>query len=597
MEKESYSLDEILSEAKKKREEQAQQLKNETADNAKKEKPEEKNDKKISETIKKENKTAPQKQEKSEKDFVIAEKNVNKQKDAEEKQTVSEKKQPKKEQPVKKQPTAEKETPQKKEEKPVPSEKKAEKQAEETKKETITEEKKEDDSSEMVNILDYTPDIEPQDEYDEETEPVKFFKTKTGKVVKAIIIVLVLLIVGAAIFGGIYIHKALNKISVPQPNNNSQSEEWSGMNVLNENFPAIEETDASQLSSLQDMIKTWYYNGEPCSSSHVLNVLLIGEDTRGEEILDDETRADAAIIASVNVDTKQITLTSVLRDTYGFWENEKGNDSTAQFGKINGAMSIGDINAYIRCVENLYKINIDNYVIVNFDSFESIIDTVGGVTLEITSAEINEINNHQVRYGYVTIEKDFEGSSGEMKLTGEQALAYCRIRKLDSDNMRADRQKKCLIEMFEQVKGSSTTNLLKVANTMIDYVKTGFSGDEILSIAKYALSEGWMNYEIVMNTIPNSRINERGSGGVYYGEWIWKSDFPQDAYNLQMLLYGKSSITLAQTRVDVLRCELYGFYSEGYAPTYATIYNENYGELTTLVTTTKEDEETSSEIA
>lgn len=601
MEKESYSLDEILSEVKKRREEQAQQLKNETADNAKKEdkeKTEEKSAQKISENVKKENKAAPQKQKKSEKDFVIAEKNGNKQEEVAKKQTVSKEEQPKKEQPVKKQPDTGKKTTQKKEEKPVQAEKKVQKQAKESNKEMPKEEPKGDKSSEMVNILDYTPDTEMQNEYTEENEPVKFFKTKTGKAVKAVIIVLVLLIAAAAVFGGIYIHNALNKISVPQPNNNdSQSEEWSGMNVLNENFPAIEETDASQLSSLQDMIKTWYYNGEPCSSSHVLNVLLIGEDTRGEEILDDETRADAAIIASVNVDTKQITLTSVLRDTYGFWENEKGNDSTAQFGKINGAMSVGDINAYIRCVENLYKINIDNYVIVNFDSFESIIDTVGGVTLEITSAEINEINNHQVRYGYVTIEKDFEGSSGEMKLTGEQALAYCRIRKLDSDNMRADRQKKCLVELFEQVKGSSTANLLKVANTMIDYVKTGFSGDEILSIAKYALSEGWMNYEIVMNTIPNARINERGSGGVYYGEWIWKSDFPQDAYNLQMLLYGKSSITLAQTRVDVLRCELYGFYKEGYAATYATIHNENYGELTTLVTTTKEDEETSSAIA
>lgn len=587
MEKESYSLDEILSEVKKRREEQAQQLKNETAEKdnikqktiEKEQKAEKKTEKEV--PVKEEKVTAQPKNAENEKSFVIDEKNKKQNPQPE-----------KKKKTVKKQAETKQAEQEKKEEKPEKKEKeeKAEK-PEENQKEEV------DVPSEMVNILDYTPDITAQNEYTEEDEPVKFFKTKTGKAVKAVIIVLVLLIIAAAVFGGIYIHKALNKISVPQPNNsNSQSEQWSGMNNLTENFPEIEETDASELSSLQDMIRTWYYNGEPCSSSHVLNVLLIGEDTRGTEILDDETRADAAIIASVNIDTKKITLTSVLRDTYGYWENTGGDESTAQFGKINGAMSVGDINAYIRCVENLYKINIDNYVIVNFDSFESIIDTVGGVTLEITSAEINEINNHQVRYGYVTIEKDFEGDRGEMRLTGEQALAYCRIRKLDSDNMRADRQKTCLVELFKEVQGSSTASLLKIANSMIDYVKTGFSGDEVLSIAKYALSEGWMNYDIEMNTVPNSRINENGSGGIYYGEWIWKSDFPQDAYNLQMLLYGKSSITLAQTRVDVLRCELYGFYKEGYAPTYATIHNENYGEVTTLVTTTKEDETDSTTI-
>lgn len=460
-----------------------------------------------------------------------------------------------------------------------------------------------DENSDMVDMLTLTEDHHIDEEIQQEEaeleqleEQAKKEKKKMSKGKKAtisILIILLILIIGAGVFAYFWVNNALDTIK-----NNSEStvatteSQWSGMNELVEVFDPINETEATQLSSLQDMIKTWYYNGSPVSSSHVLNVMLIGEDTRGEEILDEDTRADAAILVSVNIDTKQITLTSILRDTYTYWETTKGDESTGQFGKINGAMSTGDINAYINCVENMYKINVDNYVIVNFDSFESIIDSLGGVTLELTSAEINEINNHQKRYGNVTIEKTFDGNSGKIKLTGKQALAYCRIRKLDSDNARADRQKTCLVEIFDEAKDSSSVKLLKVINSLVPYVKTGFSTSDIVQIAKYAFSQGWLDFDVQMTTVPESRIEESGAGGIYYGAWCWKSDFPQDAYNLQMKIYGKSNITLARIRVDVLNCRETGFYSEGNSATTATIVNNNYGEVTTLPeTTTEQDEE------
>lgn len=449
----------------------------------------------------------------------------------------------------------------------------------------------------LINLLELSEKeelpIEEEQPQEEEEEKDEKKPKKSRKTLKAIIVALVVLIVAAIIFAVIYANNALKHITNTDPKQSIVTEsQWTGMDKLVENFEPIQEAEATQVGSLQDMIQQWYYNGVPCSSSHVLNVLLIGEDTRGDEILDDETRADAAIIASVNIDTKEITLTSILRDTYSYWETEKGNEQTGQFGKINGAMSTGDINSYINCVESLYKIDIDNYVIVNFDSFESIIDTLGGVTLELTDAEINEINNHKKRYGDVKIEKDYEGTHGKMKLNGKQALAYCRIRKLDSDNKRADRQKTCLIEVFNQVQDASTVQLLKVVNTLIPYVKTGFSKNEIIKIAKYAFSQGWLGFDTQMNTIPAARLNEKGAGGSYYGAWCWKSDFPQDAYNLQMMLYGKSSITLAQNRVDVINCEEKGFYKDTGSCVSSTLYNEHYGELTTLESTTKEKETT-----
>lgn len=442
----------------------------------------------------------------------------------------------------------------------------------------------------LLAMADEIPDTIISTEPDEEKpkQRVSFFKTKKGRLVRNVIIVLLILIVVLGIGAGIYIKNSVDNMTENKPAEYDQ--EWRGMSQLIENFPEIEEDGADSLSSYQDMIRTWYYNGAPCSSTHVLNVLLIGEDTHDEEILDSETRADSAIIVSVNIDTKEITLTSVLRDTYSYWENTPGDSETGEFGKINGAM-LGGISNYINCVERMYKIDIDNYVLVNFDSFMGMIDELGGVDLELTSAEINEINNNDERYGWVYIEKTFEGNSGVVHLTGEQALAYCRIRYIDSDNKRAERQKTCLMTIFDDIRTRSSVTQLKVVNALLPYVKTGFSSSEILSIARYALSQGWLDFDIRTVNVPFARINERGMGGEYYGAWCWKADYPQDANMLQTLLYGHSPITLAEKRVDVVHCNLYGFYAETLVPCYSVITNNSYREVTTYDSFFVEDEE------
>ncbi|WP_448919682.1 LCP family protein [Eubacterium sp.] len=429
--------------------------------------------------------------------------------------------------------------------------------------------------------------INSSDESDRDRERARKKKKKNDKKKKkntAIRVILILLII--VLCAGIGVYWYVNNIldTVTDENADKQTNvSQMKMDERVESFDPIEEADASEIGSLQDMIKKWYKNGTPASSSRVLNIMLIGEDTRGKKVLESGTRADSAIVASVNLDTKQIKLTSILRDAYAYWETTPGDESTGHFGKINGAMSTygGDIHTYISAVENLYKIKIDNYVIVNFTSFEKIIDNLGGVELELTSAEINEINNHQKRYGGVYIDKTFDGTKGTLKLSGKQALAYCRIRKIDSDNMRANRQKICLSKVFSDMKNASSVQLLKILNDMVPYIRTDMPKSNIISTAKYALSEGWMSYDVFTSNVPEYRNDENGAGGTFYGAWCWKADYPMDAYMLQMDIYGKSSITLARTRVDYINCRESGFYSEtGYA-VQATYTNENYGEVTT----------------
>lgn len=418
----------------------------------------------------------------------------------------------------------------------------------------------------------------------ERAKKKKKMKDKKKKKNTAIRVILILLIIVLCAGFGVYwyVNNILDTVTDENADKQTNVSQMK-MDERVESFDPIEEADASEIGSLQDMIKKWYKNGTPASSSRVLNIMLIGEDTRGKKVLESGTRADSAIVASVNLDTKQIKLTSILRDAYAYWETTPGDESTGHFGKINGAMSTydGNIHTYISAVENLYKIKIDNYVIVNFTSFEKIIDNLGGVELELTSAEINEINNHQKRYGGVYIDKTFDGTKGTLKLSGKQALAYCRIRKIDSDNMRANRQKICLSKVFSDMKNASSVQLLKILNDMVPYIRTDMPKSNIVSTAKYALSEGWMGYDVFTSNVPEYRNDENGAGGTFYGAWCWKADYPMDAYMLQMDIYGKSSITLARTRVDYINCRESGFYSEtGYA-VQATYTNENYGEVTT----------------
>lgn len=449
-----------------------------------------------------------------------------------------------------------------------------------------------DGEEEGVSLAEIAEDAENAAE-EEPAPPQKREKSKMQKILTAVIIVLVALILVA---GGLFALQAADWLKTLQNNNdvtNVSQEEWQGMKQLVENFDPIYETEATELSSLEDMVKTWYYNGTPCSSSHVLNVLLVGEDTRGSEILEDDTRADAAIIASVNIDTKEIVLTSVLRDSWSYWETVPGDESTGQFGKLNGAMSTGNLNVYINSLERLYKIDIDSYAIVNFTSFEKIIDKLykNGIELELTEAEIFEINNHQKRYGGVTIEKTFEGTKGKMRLNGKQALAYCRIRHIDTDNARADRQKTTLMTIFNDFKDASMTKQLQLIDKLVPYVKTGFSSNEIVKIATYAFTHGWMDFDVSAFNYPTVNVTGGIYGSEFFNQWIWRADFPADAYDMQMRIYGKSSITLAHLRVDTKRINRTGFYQDGARPTDYYYTNSAYGETTTLAKSEDEEEE------
>lgn len=531
MDKESYSIDDILSEVKKHRAEQENENVNETPIKEVKPEPEEKEEVKVFED----------KRPKEEEQNTVEDKTIVMKPIVEEVQNEEESEE-----------TFSQENEVESSESEIPTIEEEENSY--TDSEISDNQKTEEEKPEgMVDLLSLAqedtevPQIirDEATEIKEEKKKTKFSKTKKGKAIISIIIILLVMIIAAGVFALLYANNMLNKVTDDKNGEDySMSTYYDGMDFLKEDFPSIKEASAGEVYSYAEYLKQWYQNGDPVSSTHVLNILLIGEDTR-EEKISDTSRADSAIIASINIDTKEIHLTSVLRDLYVYFEV----DGKGQYGKINAAASMGGMKCYINAIERYYKIAINNYAVVNFNSFPKIIDELGGVTIKITSAEINEINNHPKTYGGVTIKQTFDGTEGKMLLNGKQALAYCRIRHIDSDGARANRQKTVLNALLKKMSNGGTVDTVKTVNALADYVYTGYSKKELISIGNTALKDGWLDFSMKTKNVP---AEENCAGGQKFSaapnNWIWLADIPKDAYELQMEIYGKSNIELSDDR-------------------------------------------------
>jgi LCP family protein required for cell wall assembly len=223
----------------------------------------------------------------------------------------------------------------------------------------------------------------------------------------------------------------------------------------------------------------------------ITNILLIGSDTRVGE--DSGSRSDTTILLSIDTKSKQLKLASFLRDTY-IEIPERGNN------KLNAAFSYGGSQLLMDTLEYNFKIDIDYYVAIDFESFKDVIDKLGGLDIEITDNEARYINSHD-HMTDVELAAFPEPISGGMNhFTGAQALWYCRIRYLDSDFNRTQRQRKTLNAAMQKAKGKSITELLDIAKFGASLVTTDISKQQINKYTQQALT--FLKYDIVGMQIP-----------------------------------------------------------------------------------------------
>ena len=193
---------------------------------------------------------------------------------------------------------------------------------------------------------------------------------------------------------------------------------------------------------------------------HIINILLIGQDRRPGET---RARSDSMILCTIDTREKTLVMTSFLRDLYV--DIPDWNGRTYQDNRLNACYAFGGMGMLDLALEKNFGIQVDNNLEVDFSGFEKIINIFGGVTIDLTKAEANYLGGGL--------------KEGTNFLNPEQALAYSRIRYLDSDFGRTNRQRNVLTALFNSMKNMNSDQLSQLINNILPMITTDMTNADI----------------------------------------------------------------------------------------------------------------------
>ncbi len=258
----------------------------------------------------------------------------------------------------------------------------------------------------------------------------------------------------------------------------------------------------------------------------VKNIALLGIDSRQDN---DSGRSDAILVLTIDQENDKIKLTSIARDTNVEIEGH-GED------KITHAYAYGKSTLAVKTLNKNFDLEITDYVTINFYEFSRIIDYIGGVEIEVNEKEKNHLNNYVIPKLRKQTKIDCESISktGKQTLSGAQALCYSRIRKIDGDIERGNRQKEVLEAMFARVKDTSITKLPTVAEMVLSECQTSLSASDIMDIGIWAITSSPTMENM---SIPNDNIEAKG--GIVGGSWKYIYDLDKASEEIQKFILGK----------------------------------------------------------
>ena len=245
----------------------------------------------------------------------------------------------------------------------------------------------------------------------------------------------------------------------------------------------------------------------------IMNVLLMGKDS-GDGVRNSHT--DSMMILSIDKKHSKLKLTSLSRATYADIPGV-GHD------RLGHAYEYGGTDLLIKTIEKNYFVKIDHYVSVDFEAFKEIIDIYGGINIKLTSKEAKALNSIN---GY-----NFSGA-GTYKLNGSQALAYARLREIDSDRARTGRQRNIINEIIKESKSISASKAKRIMDKCLPLITTDFSKTDLLSLGLNSLS--YLKWPVVNHIIPidgtDRLINVNGLEVLFI-------DWNSNINNLQNFIY------------------------------------------------------------
>lgn len=333
-------------------------------------------------------------------------------------------------------------------------------------------------------------------------------KSKSSSGVVALLVVVIILVAGVAMLMGYLAFRPQEQPQIQAPATTLPTEtEMEATEARVETEPTTEPTTVPTTLPYKE------------SGKDIINILLIGQQAREGEAESDQRMADTMILATVNKNTKTLTLTSFLRDTYvklPDYVEPSGKRHECGKNRINVCYHLGyrwagaggAMEMTNQCLKENFGIEVDYDVEVSFQSFIDIIDMLGGVKIELTEAEADYLNNDDL-YVYRDLEP------GKNWLEGSEALSYARMRKAagdnDSDISRTERQRKLIASVFNSLKKKSFAEIQEIVEKVLPMVTTNMTNDDILTCL-WELAPLMLDLKIETGTCPVK--------GTYKGEII-----------------------------------------------------------------------------
>ncbi len=301
---------------------------------------------------------------------------------------------------------------------------------------------------------------------------------------------------------------------------------------------------SSQMVKQNSQINNHTYEGKLLNDQQILNILLIGADTRYNAT---SGNSDTMILMSIDTKNNKIKLLSLLRDTYIAIPGYDGN-------KLNAPFAFSGAELTVRTIQLNYGIQIDRYAIVDFNSFKEIIDSIGGIEVDLTEEEVDYINwqiwiNQQPEYSELpagdykeavrsqlmdvwfatvpesekpinkdkltfTSKNDDDDPTAKVRLTGKQALWHARNRGEEGvcsgdDYTRTLRQRNVISLMIGKLKNCELSTVMNIIYQIGPMITTNLKTTEITSLATNITK--YLKYDIVSQSAP-----DRASLGIDY---------------------------------------------------------------------------------
>ena len=264
----------------------------------------------------------------------------------------------------------------------------------------------------------------------------------------------------------------------------------------------------------------------------VKNIALLGIDSRSD---DKSGRADANVILTIDKKHKKIKLTSIARDSYVAIEGHSKD-------KLTHAYAYGKSQLAVKTLNQNYGLEITDYVTMNFFELARVIDYIGGVVIDVNEAEMGDLNNNVIaNTDFGDIECKPIQAPGVQLLSGAQAVCYARIRYVDGDVERGNRQKEVLTAMFASVKKMNPVKLPEVASLVIEECETSLSTNDIISLGTWAIMS---SPEFEQLSLPNDNVPGRGQ--TIGGAWCYVYDIEAAKQEIKDFIFEENNYSTAE---------------------------------------------------